>query len=174
MSPSLDRTRPSGLAPLELALMYASSAVVGGTGLLYAWFRYVAVPADPYAVVSHPWQPFVQHAHVLAAPLLVFAAGALWRPHVIARWRKDAATARRSGLSLALSTFPMIASGYLLQVAVEEPWRRAWGWIHTGVSLAWLVGLTVHVLARDRQGRAPRGVRAPGASSVRSSSRGDS
>jgi hypothetical protein len=68
----------------------------------------------------------------------------------VAGWRRGGLKARRSGLGLAVATFPMIASGYLLQIAVEASWRLAWGWIHTGVALAWLAGMAVHVLARAR------------------------
>jgi hypothetical protein len=30
--------------------------------------RCLAEPADEWAVVNHPWQPHLQHLHVLAAP----------------------------------------------------------------------------------------------------------
>lgn len=137
--------RASGLSRAETWLVHAATVTVGLSGLAYAWFRYVAAPADPYAVVNHPWQPATQHLHVLAAPLLVFAAGLLWRPHVAPGLRRPGARSRRSGLTLTLAAAPMIASGYLLQVAAEAPWRRAWGLIHTGVSIAWLAGMALHL-----------------------------
>jgi hypothetical protein len=143
--------RRSGLLGAEVALMYVAGTLVGGTGVVYAYFRYVATPADPFAVVASPWQPLVQHLHVLAAPLLVFASGALWRSHALAAWRKDGAGGRRSGLLLALSTVPMIASGYLVQVAAEEDWRRAWGVVHTVVSVAWIAGSVAHMVSRGRR-----------------------
>ncbi|HPK65509.1 MAG TPA: hypothetical protein PKX99_02905 [Thermoanaerobaculia bacterium] len=66
------------MSRIEAWLLHIGSLLVGGTGLVYAWMRYVATPADPDAVVSHPWQPMVQHLHVLTAPLLVLAIGALF------------------------------------------------------------------------------------------------
>ena len=35
--------------------------------------RYFARSEDPFAIANHPWQPTLQHAHVLVAPLLVFS-----------------------------------------------------------------------------------------------------
>jgi hypothetical protein len=138
--------RRSGLGNLETVLMYAATALVGGTGIAYGWFRYFATPVDPFSVVAHPWQPLLQHLHVLSAPALVFAAGALWRPHVVATWKRNGSSRRRSGVFLALSTFPMIVSGYLVQVAVEASWRRTWGVVHSIVSLVWLAGSAIHLL----------------------------
>lgn len=146
--------RRSGLLAVEVAFLYTSSALVGGTGLVYAWYRYFATPVDPFAVVASSWQPLVQHLHVLLAPLLVFASGAVWRSHVWASWRKNGSMRRRSGISLALSIVPMVASGYLVQVAQEESWRHAWGIIHTTVSVAWVAGSLIHFLARRPRARA--------------------
>ncbi|HXO18770.1 MAG TPA: hypothetical protein VOA87_02470, partial [Thermoanaerobaculia bacterium] len=72
---------------LEAWTVHAATILVGSTGLVYAWMRYLLAPADPFAVVNHPLQPLVQHLHVLAAPLLVFAVGLIWRRHVWAGWR---------------------------------------------------------------------------------------
>ena len=51
-----------------------------------------------------PWQPAVQHLHVLAAPLLVFALGLIWKAHAwpgvrlrVAARRAQRAGARRHG-----------------------------------------------------------------------------
>lgn len=131
--------------------MHLSTLLVGGTGLVYAWMVYLAEPSDPYAVVRHPWQPVVQHLHILAAPLLVFVAGQIWRRHVWASWRLGIRSRRRSGVSLALSLVPMIASGYLIQVTVEESWRSIWSWVHLATSLLWIFGYLVHQLVPKRR-----------------------
>jgi len=130
----------------ELWLLQAATALVGGTGLVYAWMLYLLKPADPFSVVHHPWQPAVQHLHVLAAPLLVFAAGLIWRRHVRAGWRSGARARRRSGVAVALTLFPMIASGYLLQTAVDDAWRKAWVAVHLAASALWLAGYLAHQL----------------------------
>src|SRR4029077_16288973 len=102
---------------------------------------------DPYSVLHHPWQPDVQHLHVLVAPLLVFAAGLIWRRHVWGRWRSGARGRRRSGVAIALTLFPMVASGYFLQTAVDDRWRKAWVVVHLASSGLWLAGYLVHQLS---------------------------
>ena len=73
----------------EAWLVHVANLLVGGTGIAYALFRYVLKPDDPFAS-AHPCQAPAQHAHVVVAPLLVFALGmlprameALYRSHVI-------------------------------------------------------------------------------------------
>ena len=128
----------------ERGLQYLANLLVGGTGLLYAAMRYFMEPVDEWAVVNHPWQPAVQHLHLLTAPLLVFACGLIWRRHVVDHWRR-AARLRRSGPGMALLFLPMIASGYLLQVTVAPGWRQAWVVLHVATSAVWVLAFLVHL-----------------------------
>jgi len=132
------------LSRFEAWMLHLSSLMVGGTGLVYAWMVLLVKPADPYAVVNHPLQPATQHLHILVAPLLVFAAGLIWRRHVWPQYRRGAGERRRSGLSMIFLLVPMIASGYLIQTAVDDGWRRAWVWVHLIASGLWLLGYLVH------------------------------
>lgn len=136
---------------LEAWCTHLATLLVGGTGLVYAWMRYLATPLDPDALVSHPWQPTVQHLHVLTAPLLVFAAGLLWRRHIWEglRWRPRERL--RSGIALALALLPMVASGYLLQTSVEPWWHQCWVIVHGTASTLWLVGYGAHQLSPRRR-----------------------
>jgi hypothetical protein len=142
------------LTRFEIWTMHLAALLVGGTGLIYAWMIYVLKPADPYSLVHHPWQPHLQHLHILVAPLLVFATGLIWRRHVWAKWRQGLPLGRRSGLTLALSLAPMVISGYLVQTAVDDSWRKIWGEVHLATSGLWVVGYGVHqaraLLARRR------------------------
>lgn len=131
---------------LEAWLVHVANLLVGGTGLAYAWFRYLAVPADEFSV-AHPWQGATQHAHVLAAPLLVFALGLIWRSHVWAGFRLGSPGRRRSGVTLLALAAPLVASGYLLQVAVEPGWRGAWVAVHLAASAFWILGTLAHQLS---------------------------
>lgn len=140
----------------EAWAVHVATVLVGGTGLIYAFMRYLMRPADPWAVVHHPLQPTVQHLHVLTAPLLVFAAGLIWRQHVWEHLRRGTARRRRSGLALLLGLAPMIASGYLLQTTVSESWRRAWVVVHCAASGLWLLAWGVHLLAARRRRTARR------------------
>jgi len=125
---------------------HAASLLVGGTGLVYAWLRYGVESPDPFSAV-HPALPPVQHAHVWSAPLLVFALGLVWRGHAWAGRRLGIAARRRSGTALMLAAAPMIASGYLLQTAVDPAWRRLWIAVHLAASALWLAGYLIHQLS---------------------------
>lgn len=135
----------------EAWLSHVATVLVGGTGLVYGWMRYLAEPQDPFAVVNHPLQPQLQHLHVLAAPLLVFGAGLVWREHVWRRVRSGFPTRRRTGLLLFAMLLPMVASGYLLQVAEDPAWARAWIIVHVASSCLWIAGYAVHQLVPRRR-----------------------
>lgn len=140
----------------EAWALHVSNALVGGTGLVYAWMRYLAESEDEFAIVNHPWQPQVQHLHVIVAPLLVFAVGVVWRAHVWTRVRSKFRARRPTGLGLALLFAPMTASGYLLQTASVEPWRTVWIVVHVATSVLWCLAYAVHLLSR-RSVRTPPG-----------------
>ena len=139
---------------LEAWFLHVATLLVGGGGLVYAWMRYLVRPSDPFAVVNHPWQPAVQHLHVLAAPLLVFAIGLIWKTHAWPGVRLRVAARRSSGLALFATAAPMIASGSLLQTATVPYWRRAWLVIHLAASALWLAGYLAHQVSARPGARA--------------------
>lgn len=148
------------MSRLEAWFLHVATLLVGGGGLVYAWMRYFVRSDDPFAVVHHPWQPVVQHLHVLTAPLLVFATGLIWRAHVWAGVRLRIAARRKSGLGLFATAAPMIASGYLLQTATEPRWRQAWLILHLVASALWLGGYLAHqfssrLVRREASGKPP-------------------
>ncbi len=117
--------------------------LAGGSGGIYGAVRYLWPREDPFAVVNHPWQPHLQHLHVLVVPVAVFALGAVWAAHVLPA--RAAGEARRASGSAAwwLGAM-MIASGVAIQVLALPAARVAAGWVHTGASLAWLSVLLLH------------------------------
>ena len=141
------------MSRFEAWLAHVATILVGGTGLVYAWMRYVMQPLEPFAVVNHPLQPTVQHLHVLVAPLLVFVAGQIWYRHAWMHWKKGVPQGRRSGIGLALTLVPMVVSGYLIQTTVSEGWRTAWVVVHCTASALWIAGYLGHQLARQAGGR---------------------
>ncbi len=141
------------MSRIEAWFLHLSTALVGGTGLVYAWMLYLLEPADPFAVAHHPLQPLTQHAHVVAAPFLIFAVGLIWRRHVWSGWRLGVHERRRSGLALALTFGPMALSGYLLQTSVGETWRKIWVVLHVAASLLWLIGYLGHQMLRWQNNR---------------------
>jgi len=128
-------------------IVYLATFAAGITGVVYAVMRFLLKPKDPWSVVNHPWQPAVQHLHVLTAPLLVFAVGLIWETHVVQKWRNGRGGKRWSGIALAALFSLMAASGYLLQVSVDEGWRSFWSTSHLYVSLLWLGLFAGHWLA---------------------------
>lgn len=131
-------------------VFYLTTAAVGGTGIVLAMMIYIVEPVDEWSVVNHPWQPSFQHAHVLAAPLMVFCLGVLWNAHVLPKWRSGLSDGRRTGVIIAALTPAMVISGYFLQVAVEPVWRTVWEVIHVVSSIAWLVAVALHAVERRR------------------------
>ena len=124
--------------------IHASTILVGGTGLVYAWMRYFTSPVDEFSIVGHPWQPHVHHLHLWTAPLLVFGIGVIWRDHAWRYYRRGLPQRRRTGISMLLTGAPMIVSGYLIQTAVGENWRLTWIVVHLIASALFLGGYSVH------------------------------
>ena len=128
----------------ERCLLDIANLLVVGTGIDYAGMKYMMESADEWAVVNHPWQPHVQHLHVITAPLLVFAGGLIWKHHVLARLRDNGSDGRLTGLGLAVQFVPMVMSGYLIQISVSEIWRSVWVGIHLVSSALWIVMAVAH------------------------------
>lgn len=142
------------MTSLERWSLHLAALLTGATGLIYGWLRYYGQRAGEFGLEAHPLQATLQHLHVLAAPLLVFALGMLVRGHVLPMWRGGKPGGRASGVLLALILAPMALSGYIVQVAVEPRWRLLFAWIHGVLSLLFLMGYGVHQLAALRQPRA--------------------
>ena len=131
----------------EAWFVHLSTLLVGITGVIYAVMRYLMEPTDLFSVVNHPWQPTLQHLHVLVAPVMVFSVGLIWKKHIAGHWRAGLSPGRRSGLSLVLTMVPMIVSGYLIQVTVTDTWRTAWIAIHCTTSGLWITSYLIHQIA---------------------------
>lgn len=129
----------------EARFVVLANLLVGGSGIVYAAMKYLLEPPDEWSVVNHPWQPHVQHLHVLVAPLLVLAGGLLWRHHIAEKLRNGDHRGRCTGLVLVFLFVPMAASGYLIQITITEIWRQTWIWSHVVSSLVWLVGFVFHL-----------------------------
>lgn len=139
---------PGTLSPSERAAHHLAFALVAGSGLLLGWWKYLTPPSeDPFQVFAHPWLPQALHVHVLAAPLWVLAIGWILRDHIVGRWRLSVQRrGRYSGATAAILLLPMAGSGYLLQTAASEGWRRALVWVHVASGLGFLVGFVAHVV----------------------------
>jgi hypothetical protein len=113
------------------------------TGVVYGWVRYLGPVKGEFGPEPSPWQPFWQHAHVLAAPVLLFALGIAVRGHVQGMLGHGVRRGRRSGLVLLTLVGPLVLGGYAVQVVTAVGLRNALGWIHAalGALFAALYGL---------------------------------
>jgi len=138
------------MSKIERYLHHAANLLVGGSGLVYGWMLYFATPSEEFSVWNHPWQGAVHDLHLLLAPMLVLTFGILWKGHSGARLRDGIQQRRVSGLGMLFTFLPMLCSGYLLQVTVEESWRTIWLWIHLGCSGLWLCAYLIHWISRAK------------------------
>jgi hypothetical protein len=128
----------------ERLLLWTSTAVVGVSGGAFAWMKYAMTGDDPYAVVNHPWQPALLKIHLLAGPVLVFALGLAFAKHILPGLTGDVPRRKRSGLTTWITVVPMVFTGYLVQTATVETWRRMLALAHLATGLVFLAGFAIH------------------------------
>lgn len=133
--------------------LHAAALLVGASGLVYAWMRYLCTPADEFALANHPWEPALQHLHVLVAPLLVFATALVWSEHVWKRVRSGYPRRRPTGLVLFALFPPMVLSGGWVQVAGSELARALAVWTHAVSGCLWCAAYAVHLVLHLRRGK---------------------
>ena len=134
------------MTPWEIRLQHLVNVLVVGTGLAYGYFKYFAQGTSAYSSVISPNEPIFHDAHVLVVPSLVFACGLIWNSHVLKNLKTARKVKRSSGLGLIIILLPMVATGYLVQTAVDESWRRTWVWIHLVTSGVWTMSYIVHLV----------------------------
>jgi hypothetical protein len=125
-------------------LLWISSALTGATGLIYWWMQDWLRPLDEFAIINHPLQPWVLKAHVLAAPLMVFAVGLITAGHIWKQYQRPVSSGRASGLTSMWVLAPLIVSGYLIQVVTHLGWLEAIAWAHLGTGATYLAALVAH------------------------------
>ena len=133
----------------DARLQHASNILGIGSGLLYAWFKYFAKSSDAYSRQNF-LEPTFHDAHVLVVPLLVYGCGVIWHNHILPKIRAirrnhpQRVSKTWSGLALLFILVPMIATGYLIQVSVDENWRKAWVVVHLATSAVWSLSYLIH------------------------------
>lgn len=148
------------MTPFEKWVVWISTSAVGLSGIVYGAMKYLMRSSDPYAVVHHPWQPFFLKLHVLTAPVLVFAVGAVFTRHVVKQWQSGREVGRGSGIGIVATLVPMILSGYLIQTLTSASWIFRVAVLHMAASVAYLGGLFIHEAIawraeRRRRAKAP-------------------
>lgn len=138
---------------LERWLLHLAALTTGLTGLGYGALRYFGRRAGEFGPEPHPWQATLQHLHVLAAPLLVLALGAVLKGHVQPRLADGGGRPRGTSALLLAGLAPMLLGGYAVQVCTDPVWRSAWAWVHGLASLLFLAAYLVHLRAPARRDR---------------------
>lgn len=123
---------------------HAALVAVSLSGLAYGIFKYFVPGSDPDSRIGHPWQPAMLKAHILVAPLAIFAIGLIFRRHALARIRTGESNGRRSGALMLWLLLPLTMTGYLIQVFVETTAVRAVAWSHAGLGVALLLAYVLH------------------------------
>jgi hypothetical protein len=131
---------------------HAALVAVSLSGLAYGIFKYFVPGSDPDSRIGHPWQPVMLKAHILVAPLAVFAIGLLFRRHALARIQGGESNGRRSGALMFWLLVPLTVTGYLVQVFVETTPVRAAGWSHATLGVCFLLGYAFHPKQRASAG----------------------
>lgn len=139
------------MSRLQLAWLHLSLGITTITGIVFAVMKYFLESSDEFAVVNHPLQPFMLSAHVVVAPIALFILGWTFSNHMLPKHRFGDETGRRSGTSAMWLIVPMTASGYLLQVSVNEMLRQAMAVAHWVTSGLFVVVYVVHLLKRTNQ-----------------------
>ncbi|HUF51490.1 MAG TPA: hypothetical protein VMN60_11680 [Longimicrobiales bacterium] len=137
----------------EKITVYSSTIAVAATGFAYAGMKYLMEPADEWAIVNHPLQPWILKLHILAAPVLVFAIGLIAARHILPQLRARVPRTLRSGMGSALIIIPMILSGYLLQAATSTAILTLLGYIHLAAGAIFTVTSIAHARAARRKYR---------------------
>ena len=132
----------------QLISLHLSIALSTLTGVVFAWMKYAMKSDDPFAVANHPLQPHMLSAHVLITPALVFVLGWTYANHMAPRLMLGETRRRFSGLTSMILMAPMIASGYLLQIATNDSIRKAMAAAHWIASAVFVIGYVTHLLTR--------------------------
>lgn len=125
-------------------LLWLSSALTGVTGLVYWWMKDMMEPLDEFAVINHPLQPWVLKAHIVVAPVMVFAVGLIAAGHIWKQYKRPVSSGRSSGLLSMWILGPLIMTGYLIQVVAHVGWLEALAWSHLVAGGLYLIGLVAH------------------------------
>ena len=147
------------MTTFQRQFVYISTIAAFISGVLYIGLRTFAEPEDPWAIVNHPLEPWALKAHILTAPIMLFAVGLITAQHIIRSLRSSLPNGRQSGLIMTVLFGPLALTGYLLQTVISPLVTSVLSWTHLGLGLICAVALAIHW--RVLQGR--RLKRRPGA-----------
>ncbi|HEX2120821.1 MAG TPA: hypothetical protein VHL59_04190 [Thermoanaerobaculia bacterium] len=126
--------------------LHASALITALSGAVFAVMKYFMTGSDEFAVVNHPWQPWMLAVHVVVAPLFLFMLGWTFSNHMIPQTRHGSHRARFTGQSSMWLIVPMAFSGYLMQIATNDAIRQAMAIAHWSTSALFAVIYLAHLV----------------------------
>ncbi len=143
------------MSRVQVVYLHLTVALLTITGAVFAYMKYAMTSRDEFAVVNHPLQPHMLSAHVVIAPLAVFAFGWIFSDHIWPKFRNKHAPHRKSGIWSMLLIAPMTLSGYLLQVSTEDATRHAMAIAHWTTSALFVVAYVIHLVTKPERRSRP-------------------
>ncbi|MDX1495692.1 MAG: hypothetical protein R3253_16605 [Longimicrobiales bacterium] len=138
--------------------LYLSTAAATVSGVGYVYMKRFMTPTDPWAVINHPLEPWFLKAHILTAPLMLFAVGLITTQHIWRSLKSSLPTGRKTGVAAAATFGPLVLTGYLIQAVASPLALDVLGWIHLGLGLVCAVAIFEHRrLVRGRKRKKSRG-----------------
>jgi len=128
----------------QRGLLYASTAAAALSGVGYFYMKRFMTPTDPWAVINHPLEPWLLKAHILTAPLMLFAVGLITTQHIWRSLKSNLPTGRRTGLIAAVAFVPLALTGYLIQIVASPLALDVLGWTHLVLGLVCAVAIFEH------------------------------
>ena len=132
------------MTPFERRSVWLTTAGTLITGVVYWWMKEMMTPPEPWAVVNHPLQPWMLKAHILIAPLQVFAVGLITSRHIWRHFQLGVKKGRGSGLVAAGTFIALVITGYALQVVTAELLIEVLVWSHLALGIVYSAGVAVH------------------------------
>lgn len=121
-------------------------ATATATGLGYGYLKYFSQVDGEFGPVPHCFQGPLQHVHILAAPIMVFAFGIAVRGHAVGMLKHHVQRGRKTGIALLAVGGLMIFGGYLIQIVTGHLARNAAAWIHGLASALFVLIYIAHWL----------------------------
>ncbi len=140
------------MSTAERVMVNLSTVIVGLSGIVYGFMKYLLSNDDPFSAVNHPLQPWLLDTHVLASPLMIFAVGLIAREHIFTKIQQgsNGRRGRSTGLVALTCLLPMVATGYLIQVFIHEQARLVCVILHLVTGAAYLGFFAVHLMVARR------------------------
>lgn len=137
--------------------LYLTTAAATVSGVGYFYMKRFLTPVDPWAVINHPLEPWLLKAHILTAPLMLFAVGLITTQHIWRSLKSSLPTGRKTGIAATIAFGPLVLSGYLIQTAATPLTLDVLGWTHLVLGLISAFAIFEHRrLVRGRKRRRGR------------------